>query len=104
MTTTTTTTNLPGSPTAQSDTQSMGTGKNGTLKVLENDFEGANPLDKGTLRILVAPQHAVDYRVHDDHIHYDAGDFEVVDSLTYEVCNTAGLCDQATVTITVSDG
>ena len=99
--TTTTTTNPPGSPTAQSDTKSMRTREKKSIKVLENDIEGANPLDKDTLRILVAPQHAVDYQVHDDHIHYDAGVDEVVDTLVYEICDSAGLCDQATLTITV---
>ncbi len=79
----------------------MRTREKKSIKVLENDIEGANPLDKDTLRILVAPQHAVDYQVHDDHIHYDAGVDEVVDTLVYEICDSAGLCDQATLTITV---
>ena len=73
--------------------------KNDHIDVLGNDAAGANPLV--TIEIVQAPLYAEAFGLHNGHIDYKAGPNEVVDTLVYEICDSAGLCDQATLTINV---
>ncbi len=91
-------------PTARNDEASGEDEKDLKIRVLENDSEGAESIDKDTLTIIGGPSHAKDFRVHGDHIHYrSVDDFSGVDRLSYQVCDKAGLCDQATVVIVIDD-
>lgn len=77
-------------------------GKETKPNVLDNDVPGDAALDEDTLTITVAPANAKSYKVHDDHLHYrPADDFVGVDQIGYRICDDAGRCDTATVTITV---
>lgn len=99
--TTTTTTVPPGTPMAVDDWVTVEEKKDERIFVLTNDDEGSAPFDEATLTIIVPPSHADEYRVHDDHIHYKSETYEGQDSLQYRICNDDGLCDTATLTITV---
>jgi hypothetical protein len=91
-------------PVARNDEASGDAGKNLKIRVLENDSEGGESIDKDTLTIIGGPSHAKDFRVHGDHIHYESvDDFSGVDRLSYQVCDKAGACDQATVVIAIED-
>lgn len=72
---------------------------------MDNDItQGNSELNEDTLRILVKPLHDVnsEFRVHGDHVHYEAkANYVGTDSFTYELCNLDGLCDVATVWITI---
>ena len=99
----TTTTTAPATgPTAADDSRSIESGHGRRIMVLANDQPGSEPFDLATLRIVTPPQYAESYRVQDDHLRYRADDNYVgPDSMEYEICNQAGLCDRATVSITV---
>ncbi len=96
---------LFGCPRALDDAYDFESGQRRNLKVLDNDsVQGASDLDEDTLEIIDPPEHAVlaDFGVHDNHVHYEAQeDYVGEDSFTYRICNDDGLCDIATVTITV---
>lgn len=97
---TTTTTAAPwAGPIANDDSRTIDTGQNAHVQVLDNDTAGANPL--ATIQIVQAPLYAKSYKVHKGHVDYQADAVELVDTLVYEICDTAGLCDQATITITI---
>jgi len=70
--------------------------------VLDNDTPGDHPMDENTFEIIVAPVYANDYGVFNDYIYYRREVMGVVDIIFYQVCDTKGLCEQATVTVTVS--
>ena len=87
---------------AVDDRLSIGEGKEGKPKVLDNDQPGDASLDKNTLAIVAAPANAESYRVHGDHFHYRAADgFLGTDRIRYRICDVAGRCDTASVIITV---
>lgn len=87
---------------AVDDHVATGEGKEAKPKVLENDAPGDAPLDEGTLTITAGPSNARSYKVHDDHLHYKPADgFVGVDRIRYRICDDAGRCDTATVSITV---
>lgn len=72
--------------------------------VLANDNGGATGFDLGSFQIVVEPLHAKKFRVHDDHIHYDADkNYTGSDSLTYRICTVGGACETAMLTITITD-
>ncbi len=99
-----TTSNSPG-PSAVNDTAEVEEDDDEKIKVLKNDSPGpsGSAIDDDTLRIVQGPRHGT-ARVHDDHVRYQASeDYEGVDTLVYEICDEAGQCSTATVTITVDD-
>ena len=107
-TTTTTTTAAPTTtttappwldPAANDDTITITGGGDKSIRVLDNDTPGEDPVDDATLEIIVAPIYADQYRVHDDHIHYKPGVQDVVDTIVYQICDTKGRCEEATVTV-----
>ena len=79
-------------------------GKDANIAVLDNDDPGSALFDEETLVILIPPTHSDpgEFRVHNDHIHYrSVDDYVGPDSITYQVCNSDGLCSTATLWITV---
>lgn len=87
---------------AADDHVAVDEGKEAKPKVLDNDAPGDAALDERTLSIATAPVNAESYKVHDDHLHYRPADgFTGVDRIRYRICDDAGRCDTATVTITV---
>jgi len=97
---------MAGCPLAQDDTYLFAIGERRDLLVLANDQDqGASPLDPDTLTIIDQPDHAVldRFEVVNGRVHYRAQrDYVGPDSFTYEICNTAGKCDTATVSINIS--
>ena len=73
------------------------------IYILDNDDPGNSPLDEDSLVIITEPLHADDFRVHNDHIDYESvNNYSGLDFIDYRICNTNGLCDIATVTVTVT--
>ena len=74
------------------------------IRILDNDDPGNSPLDQSSLIIITEPLHAGKFRVHKDHLDYKSvKDYSGLDFIDYRICNTNGLCDIGTVTITVED-
>ncbi len=101
--TTTTTTIPPGSPSAVADTFTLEKKKDGRIFVLNNDDQGNSNLDLDTFEIITDPLHAKDFRIHNDHIHYESEDYTGQDTLEYRICNENGLCDTAILTLTITN-
>lgn len=85
------------------------TGKKENLEVLDNDGDKdfLDTLDEETLEIVSGPSHAntEEFRVHDDHVHYESIDgFVGTDAFRYRICTFDGACGIATVTIRVIEG
>lgn len=106
---TTTTTAAPattaaaGYPVAAADSISVEPDRDTKLHVLDNDEPGGAALNEDALEIVTGPRHAEEVRVHGDHLHYrSVEDYVGTDTIRYRVCNTDGLCDEATVTIAVA--
>ena len=99
----TTTTTTPGSPLAVTDDVTVKEDTDIKIHVLANDDSGNSPFDESDLEIISDPLHAEDFRVHNDHIHYRSiNDYVGPDTMEYRICNTNGLCDTGTITITVT--
>ncbi|MCG3209027.1 MAG: hypothetical protein FOGNACKC_02643 [Anaerolineae bacterium] len=74
-----------------------------TIPVLDNDSDPDGNLDPSTVSIVNGPAHGEVTINPDGSITYTpAPNFNGEDSFTYEVCDTTGLCDTATVTINVT--
>jgi hypothetical protein len=90
------------------DEYELETGKKKNLKVFENDGDTdfIDTIDEDTLEIISGPSHANmnEFRVHNDHVHYESIDgFVGTDEFRYRVCTFDGVCGIATVTIRVID-
>lgn len=97
-----TTTTRSSGPLAVDDYLAVEEGKEAKPKVLDNDAPGDASLDEGTLSIAAGPANAESYKVHNDHLHYKPADgFVGVDRIRYRICDDAGRCDTATVSIAV---
>ncbi|MEL7155994.1 MAG: HD domain-containing phosphohydrolase [Actinomycetota bacterium] len=102
--TTTTTTAPPSGLVVVADSATVEEGDNVRIFVLDNDDDGGAGFDLDTLAIVVDPPNGKSFRVHDDHLHYRSNNnFEGVDVLRYRICDNAGACAEADVTITVID-
>ena len=73
-----------------------------SVAVLANDLDGDGTLVPGSVVILSPPANGT-VTVHPDgSVTYTPdADWNGVDAFTYQVCDDGGLCDQATVTVTV---
>ena len=101
-TTTTSTTPPPNPPQARDDVAEAEEDEDEKIDVLGNDDPGDAPLDEDTLEIVGPPEHAEKYGVRDDHVHYKSDEgFEGVDTLTYRICDTAGQCSTAVLSVIV---
>ncbi|MGI9598118.1 MAG: hypothetical protein ACR2QK_18280 [Acidimicrobiales bacterium] len=70
---------------------------------LDNDRSASSKLDKDSLKIVLAPRRAEEFRVHGDHLHYRAPDGIGSDRLVYGVCDRENRCGEAVVLIDVVD-
>jgi gliding motility-associated-like protein len=73
-----------------------------TIPVLNNDYDIDGFLVPGSVSVVTAPNHGAASVNPDGSITYNPdADFYGTDSLTYQVCDNEGLCDQAVVYIEV---
>jgi len=94
-----------GLPLAVDDFSSTGVSTPVAVDVLANDLGGSSPLDPGSVVLTSGPEQgsaAVDPVTGIITYTPDAG-FIGVDSFRYQVCNTAGFCDEALVIVTVGE-
>ena len=97
-------TTTPGSPLARADEVTVKNNAPGpvSVDVLANDEGGNSPLDRGSLFTVTNPLHAEDFAAHHGNMHYKSvRNFSGIDIIKYQICNTNGLCDVGTITITV---
>jgi hypothetical protein len=73
------------------------------IAVTANDLFIGGQSDPGTLRITTPAQHATSVVVSGGSLVYHSNflDFALLDTLTYEICDTAGACGSALVTVTI---
>lgn len=100
----TTTEAPPMGPTAGDDVYTITAGQ-GTvkLKVLDNDTPGEAQLHVPTLSIVEEPQNLSNVSTQGNQLRVQNPSAIGTDTLTYEICDTNGLCDTADVTITVTE-
>ena len=101
-TTTTTSTTLPPNeaPAAADDEATTNEDNSVTVDVTANDSDPNGNLDQGSVAIVDGPSFGV-ATVNSPVRYVPFENFFGDDSFTYEVCDTDGLCDRATVTMTV---
>ena len=75
-----------------------------TTPVLANDFDTDGTLDVTSVTIITAPSNGSTTVNADGSITYEPdSNYFGIDTYVYQVCDDDGACDQATVTITISD-
>jgi Ca2+-binding RTX toxin-like protein len=92
------------SPQAGDDQITVMAGETVQVDVLENDIDDDGDIDETSLTIIEAPTLGTAAVVNDGQgpeVEYVAGATGGSDSLRYRICDETGLCDFATVTITV---
>ena len=102
---TTTTTSPPSAPVRVAVDDVLPTPIHGPIRidVLANDSEPGGTLVPGSVSIVVPPLHGKAKPDKDGRVHYDpAGGYSGPDVFTYSVCDTAGRCFTAQVTLTVA--
>ncbi|MFW5720329.1 MAG: Ig-like domain-containing protein, partial [Candidatus Dojkabacteria bacterium] len=99
-----------GSPTAVDDTATTSLGTPVTIAVLDNDHDNDDNLDPATLIVQTAngPEDGTAVVVEQNGVHVieytpTTPEYFSGDSFGYEVCDSAGLCDTATVTISIEN-
>jgi hypothetical protein len=100
-----TTTTAGVGPTVNADSATVVNYTQTDIPVLPNDVAGTAPIDPTTLTITVAPGKANNYNINSDHtIRYRSKFLTLAgtDSLQYRICDTAGRCGTATLTITIN--
>jgi len=101
VTITVTATNSP--PVANDDTATTLAGANVPIDVTANDTDPDGNLDPSTVTVVDEPANGdTEVDGNTGQISYTpAGNFTGIDSFTYQICDTEGACDTATVTVTV---
>ena len=91
-------------PNARGESVSVTEGRSVRIDVLDNDTDGDNAIDRSTLRVTTAPQNgSTSINASSREITYRPNaNFTGADSFVYQVCDTADLCDTATVRVTVN--
>lgn len=96
----TTTSTTAAGPTAFDDTGTQRQGQQNQYPVLDNDTAGSSPLDTATLAITTPPAHGTAQVWQSTKIRYTADPgYTGPVTVTYQICDTTGLCGQATLTI-----
>ena len=91
-------------PDAVDDSDTVDEDSSVTVDVLGNDTDVDDGLDPASVTVTSGPANGSTSVNPDGSIDYTPdADFSGTDSFTYEVCDLAGLCDTATVTITVNE-
>ena len=90
-------------PTAANDTSTTNEDTPVTVDVLANDSDSDDGLDAGSVSVTGAPAHGSTNVNPTGTIDYTPDpDYDGPDSFTYQVCDIGGLCDTATVAVTVN--
>jgi uncharacterized repeat protein (TIGR01451 family) len=89
-------------PVAANDSATTAEGTPVGVNVVANDSDPDSNLDPTTLVVLSPPTHGTALASNGNVAYFPQAAFNGVDSLTYQVCDTTGLCDSATLTITVT--
>jgi hypothetical protein len=90
-------------PVASDDTGLVNEDASTTIDVVANDTDPDNALDPSSVSVTSGPSHGAASENPDGTIDYTPDpDYDGLDSFDYQVCDIGGLCDTATVTITVS--
>ena len=88
-------------PRAVDDNATTNQGGGVWIRVLANDSDPDGELDQTTLSVITPPDHGT-FRINWNRIRYFASkDFRGTDTFVYRICDNDGLCDTATVTVTV---
>lgn len=88
-------------PIARNDSATTNPGGHVWIPVLANDSDPDGDLDPGSLTVVSGPTHGR-IRVNGDRIRYSADrTFVGTDTFTYRVCDSAGACSTATVSVSV---
>ena len=98
-----------GSPAASNDTYFIAADQIVAMYVLENDSDPDGDLSGATLALVSGPAHAQRFSLAGDYFRYrsypsTSGQFSAEDSFVYELCDEAGNCDTATVSLFVEPG
>lgn len=91
-------------PVAEDDTETIIVNYSAQTNVTDNDTDVDNNLDLSSISIITPPQHG-EWQVEEGTgiiIYTPQSDFEGQDEYIYRICDTDGLCDEATVYLTVS--
>ncbi len=94
----------PSAPVAADDADMVEAADTISIDVLGNDTDVDDDIDEATLRIVTPAASGLASVVDDGdgpEINYQAPTGSGTDMLTYEICDDTGLCDTATVTVTV---
>lgn len=103
-TSTSTTTTTAGGPTANNDNGTQKQGQQQQYDVLTNDQAGGASLDPSALSVVTQPAHGTATIGSNDKIRYQAeSGYTGTVQLTYRICDTAGRCAQATLTIELTN-
>ena len=97
-------TNVNSPPDAVDDAAATNEGTSVVIDVVANDTDAEGGLDAASVSIVAGPANGVLIvnPVTGELTYTPAPDFVGADSCTYQVCDDGGLCDSATVTITVN--
>jgi hypothetical protein len=86
----------------QGDSFTVDSGRDAQLDVLANDDAGTAKLIRSSLQIVASPSHATSFSVRKNAVHYQSVDgFAGPDSFDYRLCDSAGLCATAHVTLQI---
>jgi hypothetical protein len=89
-------------PVADDDRVTAGPDGSVTIPVLGNDHDPDETIAPGQVTIVTLPAHGTATVDADGKIRYVAdGGFGGIDTLVYRICDAGGLCDDATVSVTV---
>lgn len=90
------------SPTAVDDAGSVNEDETSLIDVLANDTDPQNDLDFGTLEIISGPFNGSADTSMFQVQYTPAANFNGLDSLEYEICDSTGLCDIAELLLTIN--
>ncbi len=90
-------------PNVQDDTASTNEDVAANIDVLNNDVANSGSMDPTSVTVTGAPAHGTAAPIGSGLVRYTpAADYNGPDVFTYRACNTAGLCDTASVDVTVT--
>lgn len=100
----TVTARVANAPQADDDSASTSANRSLAIDVLANDSDADGDLDPATLAVTSPPSHGFTTIAPETNqiIYTPEANFTGDDSFVYEVCDASGLCDDATVSVTVT--
>jgi uncharacterized repeat protein (TIGR01451 family) len=89
-------------PVANDDSASTPANTATTIPVLGNDTDDNNSLDETSVTVTTPPNNGTTQVINGEVKYTPNTNFSGTDTFSYKVCDTHGLCDLATVTITIT--